>query len=193
MIVTKYFVGDSDGQTQRSQASVYPDALRIIVRDCAGQENLARMGLNDDWSETLNPSNGFDHQTLQAAHDILAATWRFRHASSFRQRWHQSADIPPDLPIWDMIEPGRPADWLRDLEAETKSWRQGGFGLEVSVSYQRNPRLADLVVRILENQKTPVGYRAQMQLAWELVNRFKDVPWDQLWLSSVKSDYEALL
>ena len=193
MIVTKYFVGDSDGQTQLSQASVYPDALRIIVRDCAGPEKLAHMGINDDWSETLNPSDGFDHRTLQAAHDILAATWRFRHASWFRQSWPQPADIPPDFPIWDKMQPGRAADWLRDLENETKSWRQGGVGFSFPHSYEINPHLADLVVRILENQKTPVGYRAQKQLAWELVNRFKDVPWKQLRVNWVKYEYEASL
>ena len=186
MFVRKYFVGDSDGQTQRSQASVYPDALRIIVKGCVGQEKLAHMGLSDDWSETLNPSDGF--HPLRAAHDILAATWRFGHASSFRQSWPQP-DIPLDFPIWDTMKPGRADYWLRWLKSETKSWRHGGFGLEVSGSYQRpnprladlvvrpNPRLADLVVRILENQNTLVGDRAQAQLDWELVNRFKDVPW----------------
>ena len=189
MIVTKYFVGDSEGQTQQLQSSVCSDALRIIG-DCAGREKLAHMGLSDDWSETLNPSDGFDHP-LQAAHDILAAAWRFRHASWYWERWHPP-DVPLDVPLWDIIPQSRPDHWLKGLENETKSWRQGGVGFSFPYSYERNPHLADLVVRILENQKTPVGYRAQMQLAWELVNRFKDVPWDQLWLSSVKSDYEAL-
>ena len=104
MIVTKYFVGDSKGQAQQLQASVYPDALRIIVRDCAGQEKLAHMGLNDNWGETLNPSDGFDHRTLQAAHDILAATWRFRHASWYWERWH-----PPDVPLASAPIPKSPA------------------------------------------------------------------------------------
>ena len=191
MIVRKYFVGDSEGQTQQLQASVCSDALRIIG-DCAGREKLAHMGLSDDWSETLNPSDGFDHP-LQAAHDILAAAWRFRHAYWYWERWHPP-DVPLDVPLWDTRQPRRAAHWLKGLENETKSWRQVGEGFSYSYeSNPHNPHLADLVVRILENQNNSVGCRAKKQLAWELVNRFKDVPWDQSWLSSVKSDYEALL
>lgn len=179
MIPEIYFVGDSEGRTQQLQSSVCPDALGIIVRDCVGQEKFAHMSLSDDWSETLNPSDGFDHP-LQAAHDILAATWRFRHASWYWERWHPPG-VPLDFPLWDMIPRRRPADeWLGDLENETKSWRHGGVGFSFPPSYEWNPHLADLVVRILENQNTPVGDRAKKQLAWELVNRFKDVPWSDL-------------
>ena len=184
MIISTYFSGDNDEQTQLLQHDVYHDALRIIVRNCEGQARLAHMVLYDDWGERWNPSRGYDHRTLQTAHDFLAATWRFRHAS-----WIGQYRLPLDS-LWDEEPPDFAAHWLEWLENEVKSWNE--ISSWFSGSDDRNARLIRLVVRILENQNIPVGYRAEKKLAWELINRFDDVPWERRLADSVRSAYDAL-
>ena len=196
MIVTTCFDGD-DGdyidRVQLPQQDVYHDALEIIVRNCRGQVKLALMVLYDDWRERWYPSGEFDHRTLRAAHDILAAAWRSRHAFETRV-----VPLPFDgrqypLPfeeLWDGGGPNFVERWLEWLDNETKSWHEGRFWFWTADD--RNVRLIRLVVRILGNQNIPVGYRTEKVLAWELINRFDDVPWDRRLADSVRFDYDAL-
>ena len=196
MIVTTRFDGDTGDyidQVQWAQHDVYHDALRIIVRNCMGQAKLAHMVLYDDWRERWNPSDGFDHRTLQVAHDILAAVWR-RHAFATRL-----VPLPFDgrqfpLPfedVWDGDGPNFAERWLKWLEDEVKSWNYVNFWIWDSDDH--NARLIRLVVRILENQNIPVGYRAETELAWELISKFQYVvPWERNFADAARSAYEAL-
>ena len=190
-----YFDGDGGDyvdQVQWSQHRVYDDALKIIVRNCEGQAKLAQMVLYDDWGERWEWIELQDHRTLQVAHDMLAAAWRYRHA--FETKLFPLPFDGRQFPLpfeewWDGDGPNFAGRWLAWLDNETKSWREGRFWF--TDSDDRNARLIRLVVRILENQNNPVGYRAESNLAWEILNRFKDVPWRRSWANAVKSDYEA--
>ena len=196
MIVTTLFDGDTGDyldQVQWAQHDVYRDALRIIIRNCEGQAKLAHIILYDDWRERWNPSRVYDHRTLQTAHDILAAAWRSKHAFETRvvPLPFNGRQFPlPFAEVWDGDGPNFAGRWLAWLENEVKSWHEGSFWFLDSGDH--NARLIRLVVRILENQNIPVGYRAETELAWELLNRFRNVPWERRLENEVWSAYEAL-
>jgi hypothetical protein len=97
----------------------------------------------------------YDHRTIQAAHDVLAAVWRYRTNS-----------VQPGLPLGrtERDAPMGTQGWLPWLRAEVDGWRN-------------QPRLIALVLTILANQNNPPGYKAEEQLERLLRERHADVPW----------------
>ena len=158
MIVACFFDGDDDQQTAWEQHGVYVDALQLIVGGCRAHVTFATTLLDLPWPKCWPASGSFDHRTLQRAHDLLAAAWRFR------------TDVAqPPLPF-----DGRPASaddrmgaWLDWLRADLSAWQQ-------------QPRLIALVMTILAEQNTEAGYLAEDELAASLQRRFDDVPWCRL-------------
>ena len=148
----------------RIQQDVFSEALGIITGTCLEVTNFAHRIL-DRW-EGWESVERFDHRTLQMAHDKIAAAWRFQCLPSLRQmeltHVQESKDKPDFAKHW--------LDWLRE---EIQSWKH-------------NPYLIRLVVEILKNQNQPVGYRAEANLNWELIDRYLDVPWEQ-WIRDATS------
>ena len=156
MWVLPRFDGDVDMEVAKKQNDVYGQALWIIVRQCNLYAEFARRVLDDADHPEWGTVESFDHRTLQRAHDLLAAVWRFRN--DFRQS---------DLPFVDKNSlDGVQELWLDSLRNEIARW----------IDYPERVRWVHL---ILTNQNKPPGYVAEAQLALNIINWFSDVPWNQ--------------
>ena len=169
MIVTHYFDGDIL-EPAWMQHDVYREALGIIVTTCNQQTVFARGLLNDtnhrDWGTVSN----YDHRTIQGAHDLLAAVWRFYN--DYRQR-ELAFKYTNDLD-------GLKEKWLGWLRAEVTDWNT-------------HPKLVRLIQLILTNQNTPPGYIAEAQICLDILDRFFTVPWDPRWRDGYQKDLAARL
>lgn len=142
-----WFQGEDSIAAQWEQHDMYGRALAIIAGGCQQHRAsaAAMLGLPPPlWVET------FDHRTLQQAHDLLAAVWRFRNDAA-----------QPRLPGLGAKEA---LPWLEWLRAEVASWHQ-------------TPEIVRLVGEILAQPNCPAGYAAEDRLAEQLQARYADVPW----------------
>ena len=105
-----------------------------------------------------------DHRTVQGAHDLLAAAWRFKN--DLRQG---TLAFEPQISVEDV-----PQLWLQWLQKETESWVE-------------TPWIVRWVQIMLRNQNQSLGYKAEAELCLEILNRFEDVPW----LAELRAGYEA--
>ncbi|MEQ8652020.1 MAG: hypothetical protein RIC87_06110 [Kiloniellales bacterium] len=162
MIVGTYFDGDDDMELAWKQHDVYGQALGIVVGTCNRFALFAVALLGDSGHKEWGRIEGCDHRTLQGAHDLLAAAWRFREGS--RQG---------ELPLVEdaFLDEARWLDWLR---TELSTWID-------------EPRMVRSVQLILSNQNEPAGYEAETSLCLALLDRFSDVPWKQ----SLREAHEA--
>ena len=131
---------------------VYGDALMVIRQECREITLIAAAVLGvtpPQGAKTIKP---IDHRTLQVAHDIIAAAWRYRaNAAQVSLAFDgQKADIA--------------TDWLNWLRSEVRSW-------------QTNPELIRLILGVVENQNNTRGYAAEDALTVMLFRRYADVPW----------------
>ena len=166
MWVTPCFDGDVDMEVASKQHDVYGQALWIIVKQCNLYAEFALRVLDDADHPEWGTVESFDHRTIQNAHDLLAAAWRFRN--DFRQSElpfvkKNSLDEVQDL--W--------LDWLRN---EIARW----------IDYPERVRWVQL---ILTNQNKQPGYVAEAQLALNIINGFAGVPWNQ----ELREAHEAAL
>ena len=194
MWVNSHFPGDGeiDMYIHRLQHNVYGEALSIIAKGCERHTEWANAILGYwDWERIS--TDKFDHRTLQDAHDILAAVWRFRYSFKLRQfnfpvglinstdpnykiRWSRWSGWREWRREWERergMEHQLTAHWLNWIRSEIESWRD-------------YPTLVRLVMKILANQNQPVGYQAEAELAWELLTSYDDVPWHKERLNAVE-------
>lgn len=164
MWITPQFDDDVDMEVASKQHDVYSDALWIIVSQCNLYTEFARRLLNDTHHSEWVTVDSFDHRTLQHAHDLLAAVWRFRN--NLRQ---------PGLPFVskDSLDKVQTL-WLDWLRREVTAW----------IDY---PDRVGLVQVILANQNRPLGYRAESQLSLDIMDAYPDVPWDMKRRSAVEA------
>ena len=156
MWVVPSFDGDVDMEVAKKQHDVYGPALWIIVRQCNLYAEFTRRVLDDADHLEWGTVESFDHRTLQGAHDLLAAVWRFRN--DFRQ-----SELPfVDKNFLDEVQ----QLWLDWLRHEISNWLH-------------RPERVRWVQLILTNQNKPLGYIAEAQLALNIINGFSDVPWNQ--------------
>lgn len=166
MWVLPRFDGDVDMEVADKQHDVYGHALWIIVRKCNLYAEFARSLLDDDDHPEWGTVESFDHRTLQGAHDLLAAAWRFRN--DFRES---------EMPFMDKNSLDEVQElWLDWLRHEISKWLH-------------RPERVRWVQLILTNQNKPPGHLAEVQLALNIINGFSDVPWDQ----ELREAYEASL
>lgn len=160
MIIGPHYHGDDDREMIVLQHDVYHKALGIIVEECRRFYVLANAlaGVKEELPTCENLQ--VDHRTLQNAHDILAAVWRYK-----------TNCIQLKLPLVDSAGQQLPEtkiltmnDWLMWLTSEVKSWAD-------------SPWLVRFVWTIIENQNTKPGYDAEESLTEGLYERFRDVPW----------------
>ena len=81
MIVGTFFAGDEDTDLMRKQHDVYGDVLNILITTCNRLARFAIVLLNDNEHDNWGQIGNCDHRTLQGAHDLLAAAWRFNNYS----------------------------------------------------------------------------------------------------------------
>ncbi len=164
MIVGSRFEGDVDEEIWRRQHDVYREAVSAI-REVSNRitRNAAAL-LGCEAKSGWGNFDSCDHRTLQDAHDILAAVWRFRfdlRQGVLKLENEKKTFLPlPTTPegLWLL--------WLRD---ELSSWVW-------------EPTLVRSVQIILAHQNKPVGYVAEAKLCRDLIDRFEDVPWrDSPW------------
>ena len=139
--------------------------------------------------------SGYDHRTLEDAHDILAAVWRFRCLARVQQL---------EFPFYSFFYPGNTAkqdlisrwrwekelaDWEKRLVSEPDyagrwlSW----LGEEVESWKHENSSLIHLILAILTNQNQPAGFEAEASLLEYLIARYDDVPWKKSLIDAVES------
>ena len=158
MYVFPFFEGDVDMEVAWKQHDVYPQALRVIVSRCNLYAEFARLALNDTDHPEWGTIESFNHRTLQHAHDLLAAVWRFRH--DFRQL---ALPFVRKEPLDEA-----PRLWLDWLRREVAGW----------IRYPDRVRLVQL---ILTNQNERRGHMAEAQLSLNIIDGFTDVPWHRKW------------
>ena len=166
MIVIPIVKGDGDMEVAGKQHDVYHQALGIIVSKCNRYTEFARSLLDDADHSEWGTVDGFDHRTLQHAHDLLAAVWRLRN--DFREAalpFVEKNSLDEVQTLW--------LDWLRH---EIAGW----------IDY---PHRVCFVQLILTNQNELPGHIAEAQLSLDIINWFTDVPWDQEW----REAYEATI
>ena len=166
MYVVPCFEGDEDMEVAWKQRDVYSEALWIIVCACDRYTEFARSLLNDTAHLEWGTHDRFDHRTLQHAHDLLAAVWRWRN--DFRQTTFPFAakkSLDDVQALW--------LDWLRQ---EITGW----------IDYPHRVRWVQL---ILANQNKPLGNIAEKQLALDIIDSYWTVRWNQ----GLREAYEASL
>lgn len=154
LIVGTFFHGDDDNVLARAQHDIYGDALGILLSSCNRFTRFSKAVLNDTEHVNWGQIESCDHRTLQRAHDLLAAVWRYENASQ-QKNFHFSThkESSPEL-LW--------IDWLRK---ELSAWID-------------HPHLVRSVQLILANQNKPIGYAAESRLCTDIVDRFHSVPWN---------------
>jgi hypothetical protein len=172
MIVGAYFDGDSDTEVALRQHGVYQKALGIIIESCNRIVRFSKSLLDVDSPDEWGTISSCDHRTLQMAHDLLAAAWRFEHG--VRQSRLQ---LEPKLgPVEaDTIE----NEWLSWLRDEIDGWRW-------------RPEIIRNVQLILTNQNQPVGYNAEGQLCLSILDRFHNVSWKPSLRSACETDLDSV-
>ncbi|WP_375381611.1 hypothetical protein [uncultured Sphingomonas sp.] len=103
-----------------------------------------------------------DHRTLQVAHDLLAAVWRFRADPQQMDAFAAVASID---------------DWLPWLGREVAGWRQ-------------HPILVHQMRLVVEHGNALTGQAAEAALAWHLLDSYDDVPWRTDWRDAIWAGYQ---
>jgi hypothetical protein len=165
MIVSSKFDGDVDTKLMWEQHDVYHSALRVIVIKCNQMAAFARNLLVDEVHNGWGEHSGCDHRTLQQAHDLIAAAWRYRFAPS--DRVFPFAEENPEF----SADYSQMHGWLHWLNEEVDGWIDA-------------PHLVRSVQLILTHQNDDAGYRAEDQLFKDLVRHFHDVPWGKMVLDA---------
>ncbi len=165
MIVGSCFYGDDDMETARRQHDVYGEALGQIIAECNRLARFARDVVGDSVADGWGTTDRVDHRTLQWAHDLLAAAWRYHNPV------RQTVLELPEFQNPQTLE----VRWLDWLSKEVKSWME-------------RPMLVREVQNVITNANTGVGYAAEARLSLALCERFEEVPWEPRLLKSFRVD-----
>lgn len=154
MIVSAFFEGDADLEIAKGQHDVYDEALGIIISTTNHFARIAIALLDDRGHQGWGQITRCDDRSLQAAHDLLAAVWRFKNAP------RQS-----NLSLNNIEDGATPEKvWLNWLRYELSSWID-------------HPSLVRFVQLILANQNQPLGYEAESRLCIAIMDKFSSIPW----------------
>ena len=165
MVVKDYFYGDNDPSFRVSliQQDVYKSSLRLIVNACLDHMKAGFMLVGQDYPKKWDREFQFDHRTLQLAHDLVAAAWRFDC-------------LETELPLFFQL------DREVVIERKWRSWLQNELGL-----WRDEPAIVRNVIIVLGNQNVENGYHAEDLLTQALVRRFDNVDWHN-WLLNIRYD-----
>ena len=159
MVISGLFRNDNDEETMDRQHDVYHVALRIVVETTDRYAEFAKRLLgderHDEWG--IQDRSQFDHRTLQNAHDLLAAIWRYKNESR-----RQLILSFPD----NKAEESTETLWLRWLREELESWVE-------------RPDMIRHVQIILANQDGEAEFRSEKALVRAIKDKFYEVPWGE--------------
>ena len=130
--------------------------MSMEITTCNRLAHFAIVLLNDNEHDDWGQIGNCDHRTLQGAHDLPAAAWRFNNDS--RQEMlplSRTANTAPVEMRW--------LDWLRE---EISAWID-------------HPQLVRSVQAILANQNQQIVYAAESRLCLGIVDRFGSIPWNR--------------
>jgi hypothetical protein len=151
MIVGTYFTDDANYDLKIKQHDIYYRAIGLMITSC---NNIAECAPVPDYlapCENWGKIDKCDHRTIQFAHDLLAAVYRYKVLVS-------SQDLASNR-----------------IEEPTSSWITW-FCIEVQ-SWWKAPALLENFLAILTHQNEPYGYLAETRLCLAILDRFRDVPW----------------
>ena len=154
MMICPVFDDDEDTNLMNMQHDVYGHALNILIANCNHLVRFAIVVLDDKEHDVWRQIRRYDHRTLQAPHDLLAAAWRFNNDS-------QQGILPYSSTANDASAESLWLDWL---------WKETTTSID-------HPQLVRSVQLILTNQNTPIGYAAETNLCLGIIDRFGSVPW----------------
>jgi hypothetical protein len=162
MWVTDYFHGDNDPSAKVSwiQHDAYHSSLRLIVSTCLNHMKSAFMLVGQDYPKKWDGVFQFDHRTLQLAHDLVAAAWRFEC-------------LQTEMPLFFQT------DREVVIERKWRAWLKNELGL-----WRDQAAIVRNVTIVLDNQNVENGYRAEDLLTQALVRRFSAVDWHD-WLLTI--------
>jgi len=165
MVIKDYFYGDNDPSFRVSliQQDVYKSSLRLIVNECLDHMKAGFMLVGQDYPKKWDREFQFDHRTLQLAHDLVAAAWRFDC-------------LETELPLFFRL------DREVVIERKWRAWLQNELGL-----WRDQPAIVRNVIIVLGNQNVENGYHAEDLLTQALVRRFDNVDWHN-WLLTITYD-----
>lgn len=139
------------------QADVYLRCIWAIFE--AARSELIRasvvLGSNLPIIDDARKVNSFDHRTLQDAHDILAATFRYLHDDGGQFRILEDVESQQEryLSAW--------IDWLYKQFEEIVTYRKFAMSIVECVVYAN----------------TELGYLAENRSCGILLNRFDAIDW----------------
>ena len=122
------------------QHEVYGEALSIIGGGCVRHFRNACEIAGVDPAMAASLEEQIDHRTMQAAHDYLAAVWRFK--------------VRPTEPLLPIEEPEPPVasyHWLTWLRNDVRTWNE-------------KPEIVRAVLEVRRNQNSERGYAAEDEL-----------------------------
>lgn len=154
MIVGKCFPEDEDHEVQWMQHDVYWESVALILETARVAYLRAQrtIGVSSPEIFLLKTLRGFDHRTLQNAHDLIAVYWRFRSNLKYPR-------LPVVAPTIEMLK----EDWRQWLRAELRSL------------CEFYPEFVQAVVRAAAYGNLDLGYEAEKSLDEMLRRHYADM------------------
>jgi hypothetical protein len=167
MIVSSCYQGDDNEELRHAQFEVYNSALGILVSRSNRFARTAKRLLETDLPENWGTVSLFDHRTLQMAHDLLAAAWRFAQSRQFELRLDRNS-----------LATDHQCHWLEWLRGQVDEWID-------------SPYLHRHIQQVLANQSSTIGFEAQTNLCRAILTRFPEVPWADHLSQAFEADMNA--
>ena len=154
MIVAAEYRGDSHEHVMLMQHRVYEQVIAgwvgRLMHVFAKAEALT--GSGSILAMQIQHCHRFDHRTVQGAHDLVAAAFRWRYT--------------PTTPLFAGV------GLNEDFEAR---WR--GFARQEFEAFLLQPRTAALWATAVARGNTPAGLAAEREIDEQLRDWYHDVPW----------------
>ncbi len=157
MIICEVYPSDNNKLLKRAQDELYLKSVGEIFSAARTKfvQADAILNANLQITETAKGINGFDHKALQDAHDIIAATYRYRFDDGLQR---------------DLFEPD-----YNLCEHYKVKWSQWFFQeLEVLTHY---PKFVRSVVECVVFENTQLGYMAENSVCDVLITHYGLVDW----------------
>jgi len=154
--MTDVFEGDNNEVMKLIQHDIYNDLLGYLFSYSASRylDDIKYTWISPDFVPKIRNLNGFDHRTLQGAHDLIAAYFRYLLSDSFPQNL-----FPEKFEI---------------INFYTIIWKEY-YLQEVALLGEIEP-IAEMIVTAVGFQNTERGYDAEDKLRELLKERYKLMP-----------------
>ena len=156
MIICDVFEGDNNETMKLIQHDTYSKLLGYLFSNSASRylDDIKYTWVSPDFVSKIRNLKSFDHRTLQYAHDLIAAYFRFIFSDSF------PSDLFPEK--FDIIS------------FFTSIWKEY-YLQEVAILSKIEP-IAEMIVTAVGFQNTERGYDAEDKLHELLLQRYQSMP-----------------